>query len=219
MSESSSPPTDVSVATRDRILDAAERLFAEKGFEGTSVRDLAAAAGVNLAAVNYHFGGKEALYRATGERLMNELRERRMKAIRAALDAPDATLESTLRAFAWQIFRPLDDKARARCFIQLGHREMAEPRLSADFCNEKVVDPIERALEEAIRRFEPRLSQDQARFAVYAFVGQLIHAVEMASWLGTLAEERSFGFPFAELADRVVAFTAAGIRGTAGGRA
>src|SRR5512139_3551664 len=106
----------------DRILDAAERLFAERGFEGASVRDLAAAAGVNLAAINYHFGGKEALYRAVGERLMNELRERRMKAIRDAAVAPDATLESVLRAFAWQIFRPLDDRRRARAFIQLAHR-------------------------------------------------------------------------------------------------
>lgn len=209
----------MSDAARDRILDAAERLFAERGFEGTSVRELAASAGVNLAAVNYHFGGKEALYRAVGERLMHELRERRMTAIRRALDAPGATLESVLRAFAWEIFRPLDDAARARAFTRLANREMAEPRLSAEFCNENVVDPIERALEEAIRRFEPRLPSDGARFAVYAFAGQLIHAVEMASWLGTLEQERSFGFSFDELADRIVAFTAAGIRGTAGGRA
>ena len=166
----------MSDAAPDRILDAAERLFAEKGFEGASVRDLAAAAEVNLAAIHYHFGGKEALYRALGERLMNELRERRLTAIRRALEAPDATLEGVLRAFAWQIFRPLDDKDRARRFIQLGHREMAEPRLSAEFCNENVVDPIERALAEAIRRFEPRLSPDDARFAVYAFAGHTLAA-------------------------------------------
>lgn len=206
-------------APRDRILDAAERLFAEKGFEGASVRDLAAAAGVNLAAINYHFGGKESLYRAVGERLMNELRERRLGAIRGALEAPGATLESTLRAFAWQIFRPLDDPARARRFIQLAHREMAEPRLAPAFCNENIVDPIERALEEAVLRFEPGLSPEGARFAVHAFAGQLFHAVEMASWLGTLDAERSFGLAFDELADRIVAFTAAGIRGTAGGHA
>src|SRR3954465_1594479 len=51
-------------ATRRRMLDAAERLFLEHGFDGTSLRMLTGAAGVNLAAVNYHFGGKEELFRA-----------------------------------------------------------------------------------------------------------------------------------------------------------
>src|SRR3954470_12977125 len=50
--------------TRRRILQAAERLFLEHGFDGTSLRMLTAAAGVNLAAVNYHFGGKDELFRA-----------------------------------------------------------------------------------------------------------------------------------------------------------
>ena len=47
--------------TKDRILDAAERLFAHKGIEATSLRNITAEAGVNLAAVNYHFQSKEAL--------------------------------------------------------------------------------------------------------------------------------------------------------------
>ena len=47
---------------RDRLLDAAERLFCEKGFHGTSVRDLTTEANCNVAAINYHFGGKVELY-------------------------------------------------------------------------------------------------------------------------------------------------------------
>ena len=47
---------------RNRILDVAEALFCERGFEGVSVRELTAAAGCNLAAVNYYFGGKDKLY-------------------------------------------------------------------------------------------------------------------------------------------------------------
>ncbi|MHC4772177.1 MAG: TetR/AcrR family transcriptional regulator [Planctomycetota bacterium] len=49
-------------AVRGRLLDVAESLFCEKGFEGVSVRELTAAAGCNLAAVNYYFGGKDKLY-------------------------------------------------------------------------------------------------------------------------------------------------------------
>jgi len=53
-----------STATRQRILEAAEASFLEHGFDGTSLRMLTAAAKVNLAAVHYHFGGKEELFRA-----------------------------------------------------------------------------------------------------------------------------------------------------------
>ena len=48
--------------TRERILDTAEVLFAQKGFEAVSVREITAAASCNLAGVNYHFGNKENLY-------------------------------------------------------------------------------------------------------------------------------------------------------------
>jgi AcrR family transcriptional regulator len=48
-------------STKERILGAAETLFAQRGFDGASLRQLTSAAGVNLAAVNYHFGSKEKL--------------------------------------------------------------------------------------------------------------------------------------------------------------
>jgi len=59
--------------TRDRLLEEAEPLFAERGFEATSVRDITAAAGANLAAVNYHFGGKDKLYREVFRRRLTAL--------------------------------------------------------------------------------------------------------------------------------------------------
>ena len=56
----------VSPDTKSRIIDAAEQLFMEHGFEATSLRSLTAAASVNLAAVNYHFGSKEELFQEIG---------------------------------------------------------------------------------------------------------------------------------------------------------
>ncbi len=58
--------------TRQRILETSLRLFAEHGFKGVSVRDISAAAGVNVAAVNYHFGGKQGLYRTIFETVLEE---------------------------------------------------------------------------------------------------------------------------------------------------
>ena len=80
------PPAPTS-DTRDRILDAAERLFVEHGFDGTSMRMITGAANANLAAVNYHFGSKDALVQEVFRRRLADLNERRI----AALDRLEAT--------------------------------------------------------------------------------------------------------------------------------
>src|SRR5882724_9640976 len=65
-------------ATKARILDAAEALFMEHGFEATSLRSITAAAAVNLAAVNYHFGSKEELFRAVLTRRLDPMNQARV---------------------------------------------------------------------------------------------------------------------------------------------
>lgn len=64
--------------TKDRILDAAEGLFMEHGFEATSLRSITAAAAVNLAAVNYHFGSKEELFQAVLTRRLDPMNQKRV---------------------------------------------------------------------------------------------------------------------------------------------
>src|SRR5256884_3847765 len=68
-----------SADTKTRILDAAERLFVEHGFEATSLRQLTTAAGVNLAAVNYHFGSKEELFQAVLTRRLDPMNQERIE--------------------------------------------------------------------------------------------------------------------------------------------
>ena len=70
--------------TRTRILDAAEELFMQHGFEGTSMRLLTAKAGVNLAAVNYHFGSKDALIEAVFRRRLDPMNTARIAALEQA---------------------------------------------------------------------------------------------------------------------------------------
>jgi len=66
-------PADARTAeTRQRIIETSLRLFGEHGFKGVSVRDISAAAGVNVAAVSYHFGSKQGLYRTIFETVMDE---------------------------------------------------------------------------------------------------------------------------------------------------
>src|SRR3982750_4118509 len=73
------PPPDARAAdTKARMLDAAEALFMEHGFEATSLRSITAAAGVNLAAVNYHFGSKEELFQAVLTRRLDPMNHARL---------------------------------------------------------------------------------------------------------------------------------------------
>ncbi len=84
------PPTTTqsSVATRERILDRAERLFAEHGFAGTSVRRLAEEAGVVLSSMNYHFGSKQALFQAVIDRSFAPLDMERLRLLDELERAP-----------------------------------------------------------------------------------------------------------------------------------
>src|SRR6266700_1694971 len=82
----SAPPAgpDEEDGTRDRILKTAERLFAERGFNGVSVRELAAAANVNIASIGYHFRNKEGLLAEVYRRHCEPMIEERLRGLKAA---------------------------------------------------------------------------------------------------------------------------------------
>jgi len=84
--------------TKERLLEAARRLFADKGFDGASVRAITRRARANLGAITYHFGSKEALYTTVLEQLFRELRERVAAAVAAPAAAGDR-LATIIRAF------------------------------------------------------------------------------------------------------------------------
>lgn len=91
--------------TVERILDAAEQLFAEKGFAETSLRLITSKAGVNLAAVNYHFGSKKALIQAVFSRFLGPFcasLEKELDRRQAKADAPRASLEELLELLVIQ---------------------------------------------------------------------------------------------------------------------
>ena len=113
--------------TRTRILDAAEELFMQHGFEGTSMRLLTAKAGVNLAAVNYHFGSKDALIEALFRRRLDPMNAERV----AALDRlEDFSAENIIRAFVRPSLRLIEDaQGGGRNFIRLLGRTYTEPAI------------------------------------------------------------------------------------------
>ena len=87
------------MSTKSKILDAAEELFATKGFNGTSLREITSRAEVNLAAVNYHFGSKKELIKAVMSRYMNELSPNLEAALLKVVKQEKPTLHQVFTAF------------------------------------------------------------------------------------------------------------------------
>jgi len=113
-------------STKERILGAAEELFAQQGFSGTSLRQVTSRADVNLAAVNYHFGSKENLVNEVFRRRLDELSARRMAALAEALQAPAPRLESLLAAFIEPALALTLDRQGGSAFVRVLARAFAE---------------------------------------------------------------------------------------------
>src|SRR6476469_2718950 len=120
-----------SADTKTRILDAAARLFVEHGFEATSLRSLTSAAGVNLAAVNYHFGSKEELFQAVLTRRLDPMNQERVDLL-TNLERAAAPLPVACDKILTAMFIPALKLARnqERCgtnFLRLLGRAYADP--------------------------------------------------------------------------------------------
>jgi AcrR family transcriptional regulator len=121
----------IPVATKDRILDAAEALFMEHGFEATSLRSITAAAGVNLAAVNYHFGSKEELFQAVLMRRLDPMNQERVALLdsleQAAAPGPVPCEQILSAMFAPALKLARDPERGGKDFLRLLGRAYADP--------------------------------------------------------------------------------------------
>ena len=113
-------------STKERILDAAETLFAQYGFGGTSLRQVTSQADVNIAAVNYHFGSKENLVNEVFRRRMDEMSAQRMSQLQSAVAADPADLDAILAAFVEPALAMAQDRHGGGAFIRVIARAYAE---------------------------------------------------------------------------------------------
>ncbi|MEO8503461.1 MAG: CerR family C-terminal domain-containing protein [Acidobacteriota bacterium] len=206
-------PIDSSTQTRQRLLDASEALFAERGFRGASVRDITQAAACNLASVNYHFGGKSNLYREVIMRRLTELRAGRLGAVDGAMQRAETepTVELLLRSFTIAFLEPLVQSSAGRRWVNLMSREMLDPQLPRDMFRTEMVLPIHQALGHALQRLCPRLSPEVTELCVDSLIGQLVYIERLhrCTELSTTPADLLFSLP--ARVDHTVRFTAAAI--------
>src|SRR5499426_1400850 len=149
--------TRVSKATRDKIIKAASRAFAVNGYEGASIRTIVAAADVNQAAINYHFGSKDGLYRAVLQTallaLMNDDGARR---------GDDAlSREAALRRFLRQQLRPMISGDELSAYVRIFNWETLKPSPVFRKFMAREAAPFFAAATELVRRFLPNRATDQ----------------------------------------------------------
>lgn len=212
---------DRSSQTREALLDVAEHIFAERGYRATSVRAITQAAGCNLAAINYHFGGKEKLYQEVFRRRLAAMRETRIERVRRTMeDAGDeAGLDLLLKAFISAFVEPLIEESTGRHWLRLLARELLEPQLPARMFYAEMVEPVHEVMIDALTRVVPGLDEAAALLCVQSLEGQLVHFVNLHRLCARSRNLRGLkAFALPQAMEHVREFSRAGILALAAGK-
>ena len=202
--------------TRTRILDAAEELFMQHGFEGTSMRLLTTRAAVNLAAVNYHFGSKDALIEAVFRRRLDPMNAARLGALeKVETEAAGRALapEAIIRAFVGESLRMIEDaKGGGRNFIRLLGRTYTEPAKAIRALIGQMYAPTMERYKAALERALPQMPPDELVWRMHFMFGTLAYTLAATDTVQLIAGCKPEDRHDARLLeDRLTAFLAAGL--------
>lgn len=165
-------------ATRERLIAAALELFGRRGYEGVGAREITAAADVPLSAIPYHFGTKEALYRAVVERVCAQLAQALAPAVAAASDAVQETPEAArkaLVAFEGALLKVIAASPQAEAWAKLLLREHLDPGPAYDLVYEDAgrgaIELIAALIARATRRAP---DEEEVLIEAFARMGQVL---------------------------------------------
>jgi AcrR family transcriptional regulator len=161
--------TRPSEVTRERILKAAERLFAERGYDGTSIRAIVAKARVNQAAINYHFDGKDGLYREVLRGAFRALTEQQLAHAR---DMKAMSREEAVAEFIGRQLHPLMARDEYSRHMQLFNWETVRPTAVFRSLVSEEAAPFMGLAGDLVRRFMPGVDQRTVTVAAIWLIGQ-----------------------------------------------
>ena len=201
--------------TKERILDTAERLFAQQGYAATSLRSIIAEAGVNLAAVHYHFHSKEALLEAVVLRRSVPANQERLALLdrfeREAGGNPPP-LEKVIEAFvAPTLQMSRDPRSGSMVFMQLLGRLHAEGDLLPRILTSQFGDVLQR-FGAALRAALPDLPREELFWRLNLAIGALAQTLRGGSKDLETLSDLSFSFNSETALEHLVAFLSAGFR-------
>lgn len=214
---------DPAAATRARVLRAATELFAERGFHGTTIRDVAARAGANVASGHYHFGSKRDLYlevlRATFAEVRAMLARGGVQPDAAALDRMSprelqALLEKRLGLLLTNLLGPPPSLHGS-----LMQREMLDPSDALPIVVAEFIQPMVEETAAIVRRLAPGLDDERVRWCVLSVMGQgIFYRFTMPASVRVLGLRAYVPAYARRLAAHIAEFSAGGIARVAAGR-
>ncbi|GHD68165.1 TetR family transcriptional regulator [Luteimonas padinae] len=198
-------------STKDRILGAAEELFAQHGFLGTSLRQVTSRADVNIAAVNYHFGSKENLINEVFRRRMDEMSRQRLSQLEQASKDRPGELEAVLAAFVEPALAVARDCQGGAAFIRVIARAYAEKNDGLRQFLSEQYGHVLREFARAIAQCVPGLEKEQLYWRLDFLSGALTYAmsdfglIKRPAGVSEVAHRK-------RAADELIRFAAAGIK-------
>jgi len=199
---------NATLPTKDRILDAAEKLFSDNGFETTSLRDITTSAQVNLAAVNYHFQSKDSLIDSVIARRIEPINRKRLEMLDAAGENP--AVEQILTAF----LSPLLDM-EMECVRPLMGRILSNPGQFVERVYKRHLSGVGQRFRAALGRALPGLPEDELWWRLHFSIGALTHVLSWGQILPVMTDGMCDINDRHALIERSVRFMAGGFRAAA----
>lgn len=207
------------IATKDKILDTAEKLFAAEGFAGTSLRAIIKTAGVNTAAVHYHFGSKDALIEAVLVRRAAPLNEDRIRLLdehEARYPSGKLPIEGVIEAFLAPVMRVRPDaRDGAELFPQLMGRAIAEPDERVGPLFQNIFGDVFDRFQSAFARALPDLSPEELQWRIHLMVGAMAFTAAVPKIQASVPRQLDESTGRDRMTSRLVGFLAAGMRAPA----
>ena len=172
MLESPVPTSSTADSTRQRLLEAAGEVFAEKGFREATIREICKRADANIAAINYHFGGKERLYSDVLRYVDDAVHERHPA---TSPDAAQLPAQKRLEFFIVHFMHKVFDSDRPAWHQRLMTREMVEPTFALDELIDRNIKPRSLILQGIVRELlGPGATDTRVQRCAASVVGQCL---------------------------------------------
>ncbi|MEJ5299846.1 MAG: CerR family C-terminal domain-containing protein [Thermodesulforhabdaceae bacterium] len=186
--------------TKERILSAAERLFASKGYDAVTIREITSKARCNLSLVYYYFGSKKNLYlEVFKNRWAQRARELHETFFGAIEKRKPQTLEEIVRILTEIYLERKMDAENIQVHLQLIARELQKPTEALDFIFHEVMKPFFTRLEELVRPFmNPAVLHEDVVLSLFSIFAQIIHFIHSRHVLPKIME-RPFDAAMKEL--------------------
>jgi AcrR family transcriptional regulator len=189
--------------TRQRLLESAEEIFADKGFKAASIREICTKAGANIAAVNYHFRDKEQLYIETVKYAHRSCIEGEPFPEWETNTLPMQKLRDFIRVVATRMLAPQSPSAQ-----QLMMREMAQPTAACAAIVEEHIRPMAQKLSGILSELMPAATSQQQFLVAFSIVGQCVFYRNHRAIAALLVGEEEFRrFDVDLVANHVTDFT------------